>query len=101
MKLGRFTSQSFSNSKEMYKKCLMHVQSFCFANLDLTLARSHGRPGFRIKVSIFCLHDLASGCLSENRCYNYRIEGAESRSVLVRDLFLTETDCKSNEVPHS
>ena len=30
------------------QKCVMQVQSFCFANLDLAVARSYGRPGFRI-----------------------------------------------------
>ena len=30
------------------QKCVMQVQSFCFANLDLAVARSFGRPGFRI-----------------------------------------------------
>ena len=43
MKLGRFASQSFSDSKEMYKKCVMHVQSFCSPYLDLAVARSQGR----------------------------------------------------------
>ena len=30
-KLGFFTSYSRKNGKEMYKKCVMHLQSCCFA----------------------------------------------------------------------
>ena len=46
---------------------------------------------------IFCLHDLKSGCLRKNRWYNYKMEGAESRSVLGKDLFLTEIECESKD----
>ena len=37
MKLGNFTSWSYNNGKEVYKKILMYGQSVCFANLNLLL----------------------------------------------------------------
>ena len=41
VKLGIITS-ACSDGKEMYQKCTMHVQSCCFANLNLMiLCRSH------------------------------------------------------------
>ena len=36
VKLERFTSQSCNDCKEMYKKGVMHAQSCCFANLNLS-----------------------------------------------------------------
>jgi len=37
MKLGSFTSWSYNNGKEVYKKMVMYAQSVCFANLKLLL----------------------------------------------------------------
>ena len=67
--LGTFTLYSSHEGKEIYKKCLMQVQSCCFANLNLLL---------------FC----RSRCLHCQRCLssllssfqgNVKVEG---RSVL-------------------
>ena len=73
----------------MSKKCtksVMHVQSFCFANLRRSRRCYHGlwKHGFRLKKKVkFLFNYLLNHSFLVNSARIFRVESLESRFVLL------------------